>query len=235
MAFYPCNIGSGSSGVNIQNVEYIKMSDWINLLNPDPNTLYNVTNESMLVTLQRFVGNKPILSYISESDFNDYEFWYEDVNIPTDLNGNYSRFNTGLEINNSDTNKKNYELKFRYNPASLTSTTAKTLIIDPSSNYEVKVNTGSYPDKCNCAGQFTQSGGLYSYDYTYDTEFKIRREYDEGNNVNNMTVYSNNVLVGSYTKPVVTNTNPMYLFAKHTSGTEPSTGLIKYIGFKWLS
>lgn len=234
MAFYPCNIGS-SGGLDIQNVEYIKMSDWINLSNPDATTLYNVTNESMLVTLQRFVGDKPVLSYISESDFNSYEFWYEDVNIPSELSGTNSRFNTGLEINNSDTNKKNYELRFKFNPSSLSSTTAKTIIIDPSSTYEVKVNSGSYPDKCNCAGQFTQSGGLYSYDYTYDTEFKIIREYDIDNNVNNMTVYSNNILVGSYTKPIVTNTNTMYLFAKHTTGTEPSTGLIRYIGFKWLS
>lgn len=228
MAWFKC-VESSVNGYNINNIITLKMSEWEQLSNINPNTLYNVTNETGYIVYKRYIGDKQLVHYISDSDLNNYEFWYEDVYIPDGITGANDYINTKIQLNSSSNNERDFEINFNVTPSMLSSTTAKAYIMDySSSSYELKINTGSYANSINFAGQFSSTGGLDSVSYTYGTDYTIKRIS------NTIYRYNNGVLVDSFQKPVVTNTGEMVIGARNNN-TEPIYGLINYIGFKWLS
>lgn len=225
MAFYPCNIGSGSSGVNIQKMVQLTESEFNSLATKSDDTIYIVTNTDKNLHLYTYQGERRILNYIDESELSDYEFWFEDVYYLHNVGSTgAAHIDVPLAIFDAENAGRDFEIRIACNPVS---GDYNYLLSDASENYSLRINHNSYPNQIISHGNFNESGTNNEWlSYVYDTEFIYKRVN------NNIQIWSDGVMIDQW--PARTYTGNSTLQIGYWSNYY-FYGNIKYIGFKWLS
>jgi len=227
MAWYRCGGGSGSG--RISSTVRLTETEWEALSNKDNSTIYYVTNANGDMVLYTYQGSERILNYKSAAAISDYEFWYEDLKFPrnmdsTDYAYSYYWLDHGIKLNSTENLGRSWQLEFNVSPENGTSRENAVIGTSTSDDQNIEIYMGG-----------TNNAVLYLYgkisatiQNARDKDIVIKFE----NNVVTVTVDGTLTSTINYT-PTVDNNN--YFVVANYRNNYCYSGYMNYIGFKWLS
>lgn len=225
MAWFKCVGNSG--GGNISETVRLTETEWNNLSVKDNNKIYYVTNDNGDMVIYTYQGNRRILNY--KNDISDYEFWYEDLKFPRNMSGadyaySYYWLDHGIKLNSTENFGRSWQLEFNVSPQNGSSNENVVIGTTTSGDQNIEIYMGN-----------TNNAMLYLYGKisayianARDKDVVIKFE----NNVVTVTVDGTLTNTINYT-PTVDNNN--YFVVANYRNYYCYSGIMKYIGFKWLS
>lgn len=224
MSWFRCTGGNGGGSAEITETVFLTETEWNNLSVKDGSTIYYVTNENGDMVLYTYLGDKRILN---KSDISDYEFWYENLKFPRNMGSgnyayNYYRLNHGIKLNSAENLGRSWQLEFNVSPQAGSSSENVVIGTDTSSGQNIEIYFSSSSTTLSLYGKISAT-----INNAADKDIIIKFE----NNV--VTVSLDGVITNTinYT-PTEDNTNN-FVVANYRN-YYCFSGIMKYIGFKWL-
>lgn len=229
MAYIRC--GSGSSG-GISEIVKLTQSEYNNLATKDSNKLYLIYNPNQSIVYRAYQGATPISKYKTAQEIETYDYYFEDLCFNyDDIQSNPKVWlNSGIKLFTAENKNRNWELDFA---CDIDYTKTGELCLFGTSNtsyniYEIWAEDNE-PNIIGIYGYLSSTGSSDRYNYTAGQEMKIKRENG------NIKVYVDGVLQNEYSKSFSEAYGDIIIGAYDGGNRYVFYGLIRYVGFKWLS